>query len=204
VTELDVRVADWDDVDQIAKVIAGAFFHLEASEWLIPDTGWRKAVYHTFFRLAYVEPALTTGRVYCTADRMAAAVWLPVNGAPDPDPALDAALEQLTGPYHKHFAEFDRLLAEAHEPHLTTPHDFLGVIGAHPTVWGQGNARALMRQHLRCLDEQRRPSYLEAANARLVEVWGKFGYRPTDRVITLPNGHRMFPMWREPEAGPPG
>ncbi len=150
-TTLEVQLAGWDDLDQLGKVIAGAFFDLEASEWLIPDPGWRKAIY-----------------------------------------------PGLTGPFHKNFVEFDRLLHEAHVAYRDTPHDFLGVIGAHPTVWRQGSARALMHQHLTRLDEQGRPSYLEAANADLVEIWAKFGYQRTDQTITLPNGHQMFPMWREP------
>jgi hypothetical protein len=203
VTELDVNLATWDDLDHASKLIAAAFFDLEASEWLVPDAGWRRAVYARFFRLAYVQPGLSTGKVYLTGDRLAAAVWLPVDGQESgPDPGLETALEELTGPYYKHFAEFDRLLGEAHAPHLDTPHDFLGVIGAHPAVWRQGNARALMGKHLRCLDERGRPSYLEAANATLVGVWGRFGYVPTDRVIELPNGHLMYPMWREPRSDP--
>jgi len=201
VTTLEVQLAGWDDLDQLGKVIAGAFFDLEASEWLIPDPGWRKAIYPRFFQLAYLLPGLRTGTVYCAAVRMAAAVWLPMGDPgvdPSPDPAFEAALEGLTGPFHKNFVEFDRLLHEAHVAYRDTPHDFLGVIGAHPTVWRQGSARALMHQHLTRLDEQGRPSYLEAANADLVEIWAKFGYQRTDQTITLPNGHQMFPMWREP------
>ncbi len=198
-SDLPVLLATPDDAGQLSKVIASAFFDLEASQWLVPDTAWRKAIYHRFFRLAYVQPGLDTGSVYCTPDRMACAVWLPMGeGEPEPDAAVEAELEELTGPYFKHFVEFDRLLAAAHAPHMDTPHDFLGVIGAHPTVWGQGNARALMDRHLSHLDALCRPSYLEAANAHLVAVWSRFGYRRTDRVITLPNGHHMYPMWREP------
>jgi hypothetical protein len=200
VTTLDVEVASFDDLDRLAKVIAAAFFDLDASQWLIPDPGWRQATYHRFFRLAYLGPAYAAGTVYCTADRMACAVWLPMGevGETGPDPATEAELEELTGPYFKNFAEFDRLLATAHAPHMDTPHDFLGVIGAHPMVWGQGNARALMDRHLTRLDTLGRPSYLEAADESLARLWSRFGYRPTEEEIVLPNGHRMVPMWREP------
>src|SRR5262245_39496220 len=109
-TGLDVDRAGWDDLDQLGKVLAGAFFDLEASQWLIPDPGWRQAIYHRFFQLAYLVPGLSTGTVHCTADRMAVTVWLPMGDTgtdPAPDPVFEAALEGLTGPFHKHFVEFD-------------------------------------------------------------------------------------------------
>ncbi|OLB80260.1 MAG: hypothetical protein AUI14_07260 [Actinobacteria bacterium 13_2_20CM_2_71_6] len=199
----DVALATEEDADRLAEVISAAFFDLEASHWLIPDPDWRRAAYARFFHLTYIAPGLRSGYVYRTADRMAASVWLPI-GDPGtdhgPDPAYEQALEELTGPYHGNFVEFDRLLSEAHAPHVDTPHDFLGIIGAHPGIWGQGSARALMDAHVTKLDERQRPSYLEAANATLVGVWGKFGYERTERVITLPNGHQMYPMWREPRS----
>jgi hypothetical protein len=55
-----------------------------------------------------------------------------------------------------------------------------------------------MHTHLAELDLQQRPAYLEAANAALAEVWKKFGFAQTEDVIRLPNGHCMYPMWREP------
>jgi hypothetical protein len=106
-------------------------------------------------------------------------------------------LEELTGQYYPNFVEFDRLLHEAHEPYMGVPHDFLGVVGAHPVVQRQGNLRSLMAVWLSELDRQGRGSYLEAAEPYLVPVYEKFGYRRTDRIIQLPNC-QMFPMWREP------
>lgn len=201
-TVLDVEIAGFDDLDGLARVIAAAYFDLDAAQWLIPDPGWRQAIYHRFFRLTRVGPAYAAGTVYCTADRMACAAWLPMGGEGEvgPDPAIEAELEELTGFSFKRFAEYDRLLAAAHAPHMATPHDYLGVIGAHPIVWAQGNARALMDRHLTRLDMLGRPSYLEAADESLARLWSRFGYHPTQEEIVLPNGHRMVPMWREPSA----
>jgi hypothetical protein len=202
-TEIEVVRADGRDVDTVSRIIAEAFVELPPSQWLVPDEGWRRAVYARFFRLAYVEPGLATGAVYLTADRLAAAVWLHLE-ADQPagaDPVVDAAIQELTGPFHKNFAEFDRLLTEAHEPFLGRPHDFLGVLGAHPVIWRQGSGRALLKHHHRILDRIGRGAYLEAATPELVGYYRPFGYVPTDQVITLPNGVTMHPMWRAPRTG---
>jgi GNAT superfamily N-acetyltransferase len=203
---IEVVRADGRDVETVSRIIAEAFFELPPSRWLVPDEGWRRAIYARFFRLAYAEPGLATGAVYLTADRLAAAVWLHIDPdqSPGPDPVTDAAIQELTGPFHKNFAEFDRLLAEAHEPYLDRPHDFLAVLGAHPVVWRQGSGKALLKHHHRILDRIGRGAYLEAATPELVGYYRPFGYSPTDAVITLPNGVTMHPMWREPRAGDPG
>jgi hypothetical protein len=199
--ETHVVRAEPDDVDQLSRLIAAAFLDLTASRFLVPDEHWRRRIYPGFFKLTYVRPGLTGGVVHCTSDRLAAAVWLPVGGTDThavPGPDDEGELQELTAGFYPNFVTFDKLLREAHEPYAGTPHDFLGVVGAHPAVWRQGNLRALMAERLPALDAQGRGSYLEAAEPDLVGVYRKFGYERTDRIITLPGGHRMFPMWREP------
>jgi GNAT superfamily N-acetyltransferase len=197
--EIHVVRAEPDDVDQLSRLIAAAFLDLTASRFLVPDEHWRRRIYPEFFRLTYVGPGLTEGVVHCTSDRLAAAVWLPMGDTHSvPDHDYEAALQELTAGFYLNFVTFDKLLREAHEPYAGTPHDFLGVVGAHPAVWRQGNLRALMAERLPALDARGRGSYLEAAEPDLVDVYRKFGYERTDRVITLPGGRQMFPMWRDP------
>ncbi|SRR6266511_3062924 len=195
---VDVTVAEPDDVDQLSRVIAVAFHDLNASHFLIPDDEDRRRIYPEFFKLAYLRPAVTNGVVHRSSDSLACAVWLPTGDVPaDPDPETDAALEALTGTYFPNFAEFDRLLAQAHQPYMHIPHYFLGVVGAHPVVQRQGNLRSLMAAWLPELDRLGRGSYLEAAEPYLVPVYQRYGYQRTDQIIQLPNC-QMFPMWRPP------
>lgn len=210
--QVDVTLAEPDDVDQLAKVVAAAFHDLSASRFLIPDEDDRRKIYPDFFKLAYVEPGVQEGVVHRTADSLACAVWLPM-GDPLPgagpaaavdavvsatiDESMEAELETLTGPYYPNFVHFERQLNQAHEPYLAIPHDFLGVVAAHPVVQRQGNLRALMAARLPELDQEGRGSYLEAAEDYLVPVYEQFGYQLTGHMIHLPNCD-MFPMWREP------
>jgi GNAT superfamily N-acetyltransferase len=209
--EVDITLAEPEDVDQLAKVVAVAFHDLSASRFLIPDEDDRRKIYPGFFKLVYVEPGVHEGIVHRTADSLACAVWLPMGDPlPEPGPAavvdaivtetidesMEAELEALTGPYYPNFVRFDELLNEAHAPYLAIPHDFLGVVAAHPVVQGQGNLRALMAARLPELDREGRDSYLEAAEPYLVPVYEKFGYQLTGQTIHLPTCD-LFPMWRK-------
>lgn len=198
---IDVRTATAADSDRAARVLGAAFAGLAASMWLAPDRTWRNQQYWRFFQLAYVDPVLTSGNgeVYITVDELAVAVWLRVEPNEDHTPGeehLDQ-LREVTGVYAPNFLRFGDLLDEAHTRYATRPHDYLGVIGAHPTVWRKGNATALMGAHLPKLDRDRRPAYLEAAGVDLVPIWQKFGFEVVGEV-RLPNGHVMYPMLREP------
>ncbi len=197
-----VELATAEMSTEVARVIGAAFADLEASQWLAPDDGWRNETYWRFFQHAYVDPAFLPGRgtVYVTADHLAAAVWLHHEPWLDETPteAFVAELEQITGPFFDNFVEFGGLLDKAHARYKDVSHDYCGVIGAHPSIWRQGSGRALMQAHLAHLDRSGRPAYLEAANTNRVGIWRKFGFEPTEDVVTLPNGHQLFPMWREP------
>jgi GNAT superfamily N-acetyltransferase len=197
-----VKLATPELSEPVAKVIGAAFRDLEASAWLVPDAQWRNDHYWRFFQHAYLTPALipSRGTVYVTADHLGAAVWLHHEPYHDdtPTPEFMAELKQITGRWSDNFVAFGELLDKAHQPFTAQSHDYLGVIGVHPVLWRQGSARALMDTHLAVLDDYRRPAYLEAANANLVELWKKFGFAQTEDIIRLPGGHAMFPMWREP------
>jgi len=200
--DVGVTTAEPEDVEQLSRVLAAAFYPSTFSRFLIPDEDDRRKIYPEYFRQAYVQPGVANAIVHRTADALACAVWLqlgdPDSYRPETDPEVDIALRMLAGEYYSNFVEFDRLLDEAHAPYLSTPHDFLDVVGAHPLVQRQGNLYQLMQARLPQLDALGRGSYLEAAEPHLVPVYEKFGYRRTDTVIELPNG-QMYPMWREPQ-----
>ena len=201
--DVGVITAEPADVDQLARVLAAAFHPLTFSRFLIPDDDDRRKIYPEYFKQVYLQPGIAHGIVHRTGDGLGCAVWFPMGDAdeyrPETDPDVDTALRLLAGQYYPSLVEFDRLLTAAHAAYLTTPHDFLDVVAAHPAVQRQGNLHQLMQARLPQLDMLGRPSYLEAAEPYLVPVYEKFGYRRTAAVIELPNG-RMYPMWREPRC----
>jgi hypothetical protein len=208
--------ADPEDGFRLADVIAEAFVNLPPSRWLVPDPFRRRQIFPEFFATAYVQPAMAEGAVYCTADRMGVAVWLPVT-PPWPETTLltavhqadrareaeeqatarHGALRRLTGDRYPIFQEFEQMLQAAH-PMDRGPHDYLGVIGVHPMFWRRGYATALLTNYHRYLDREQRGAYLEAATPELVGFYRQYGYDEAGEPIRLPNGATMHPMWRQP------
>jgi GNAT superfamily N-acetyltransferase len=185
------------DTDALSHLIAQAFFTLPPSRWLITDPATRRAIFPAYFRI-YVEHALTTGIVHTTADRTAAALWLPTGaGLPGPPPGYSERLAAVTGPHHARFAAFDAAL-ERHHP-AGTAHHHLALLAVHSSHQGHGTGSRLLRAHHATLDDDGIPAYLEAATVRTRRLYQRHGYtlRP-DAPIRLPDGGPlMWPMWRD-------
>ena len=74
----DIITATEADTSTLSQVIADAFGDLPQSQWLIPDPDARREILPGYFRIL-VEHALATGTVHTTADRSAAALWIPIS-----------------------------------------------------------------------------------------------------------------------------
>lgn len=75
--------ADQADTGMLSQVIADAFLDLAPCQWLIGDRAARQAIFPGYFGM-YVVHAMTEGLVYTTADRTAAALWIPGTGPAEP------------------------------------------------------------------------------------------------------------------------
>jgi GNAT superfamily N-acetyltransferase len=187
------------DVNVLSDVIAAAFFALPPSRWLIGDPTARRQVFPGYFRL-YVEHALADGLVYTTADRFAAALWLPADAAPaGPVPGYDEELAAATDAWTDRFRAFDETL-DRHHP-TGTPHHHLALLAVRPDRQGQGVGTVLLRAHHAVLDREGIPAYLEASSHRTCQIYLHHGYatRP-DSPFHLPDGGPpLWPMWRDPQ-----
>ncbi len=67
-----------------------------------------------------------------------------------------------------------------------------------PRPRGEGLGAALVRHVLDRCDREGLPAYLEASSERSAKLYERLGYTFTDRTLDLPDGPRMYPMWREP------
>jgi GNAT superfamily N-acetyltransferase len=184
------------DLDTISQVIADAFHGLAPSRWLITDPATRRKIFPGYFRL-YVEHALARGAVYTTADRAAAALWIPIGVDPTGPPAgYDQRLAAATTPWTARFRAFDAAL-DAHHP-AGTPHHHLAILAVRPDRQGQGTGTALLRSYHQMLDGQvGAPAYLEASDLRTRQTYLRHGYADHGPPIRLPDGPQMYPMWRD-------
>jgi len=191
--------ADQADIEVLSQVITDAFLDLAPSRWLIGDRAARQAIFPGFFGM-YVVHALTGGVVYTTADRTAAALWIPGTGPAEPSQEYDEQLAEITGQWAGRFVTFDQEL-DAH--HLTSiAHHHLAVLAVHPDWQGRGIGTALLHAHHATLDQDGITAYLEASDQRTRSLYLRHGYTDYGSdPIQLPEGPSMFPMTREPRAG---
>jgi GNAT superfamily N-acetyltransferase len=191
-----VVVAGAADLDTLSHVIAGAFFDLAPSRWLIGDPAARREIFPGYFRL-YLDHTLAHGVVHTTADRTAAALWLPAGPDAPAQPAdYDARLSAVTGRWAERFAAFDAALDARHP---ATAHHHLAILAVRPGRHGHGTGTALLRAYHQHLDHDLgAPAYLEASSLRACRLYLRHGYTDHGPPIHLPGGPPMWPMWREP------
>ena len=172
------------DVETAVQVLAAAFADDPVARWLLAG---RPGTADLVFRPA-VQASAAAGELAVSPD--AAAVWLPrPAGPPPPDDApLPDELARLR--------EFLALTGARHpggEEHL-----YLVFLGVRPAARGRGLGGALLRERLARADADGLPAYLEASSARNLPLYERHGFAPTGDPIQLPDGPRVWPMWRTP------
>jgi GNAT superfamily N-acetyltransferase len=211
-THLEIRRLTAEDadsgVDAVATTIARAFADLEVAKWLVPDPAERVRILTGQFSMN-VEVALAKGKVLVgtcgSADSIevhAAAVWShELTGSHSLPDDYDARLAELCGDHLDRF----RILDEAFDSHhrlVSCPHDWLTYLAALPDHQGHGLGTALLDDTHRQLDFAGLSAFLIASNDRTRHLYTQHGYEPLARPLQLPDGPRMWPMWREPQTLP--
>ncbi|MER7168622.1 GNAT family N-acetyltransferase [Micromonospora sp. NPDC000207] len=192
-----VRAATPADLDEAGRLLAVAFMPDPVSRWIFPDPAERARLHPAFFR-PFLEAVLDGGALHVAGDTVGAALWLPVDGhgPAEDDDGLALRLEAAIGPEHtKRFAVLDDLMSADHP---TRPHSYLPFIAVHPDHQGTGVGRALLEHHLRLLDAEGTPAYLEASTPRSISLYARHGFRRTAGTLDLPEGPSLYPMWRDP------
>lgn len=200
-----VVTAGPEDLDALSKVISESFFDLPPSRWLIADPVVRQEIFPGYFRLI-LEQVMAAGEVQTTADREAAALWIPSEpGDPVPGdaeagglPDYPTRLAELTGPFADRFRAFDETLEQNHP--AGAPHHHLAILAVRPDCQGLGIGTAMLRSYHAGLDAAGGPAaYLEAVSPRTRAVYLQHGYVDHGPPIQFPDdGPQMYPMWREP------
>ena len=189
----------------LSQVIAEAFHDLDVSRWLLPGPAVRRRIFPSYFQLL-AEHATTQGLVYTTPGQDAVALWLPAgHELPAPPPGYADRMTAITSPWTGQFRVFDAVL-DKHHP-SGQPHHYLAILAVRPGQQGCGTGSALLTAHHAVLDQERIPAYLAAASPRARDLYLRHDYQiQPGPLIQLPDGPRMWPMWREPQpaAAAPG
>jgi GNAT superfamily N-acetyltransferase len=192
------RVAGPADVDQVVRILVGAFADDPAWSWAFPDAARRSEQHAHLWRLL-VQGAMRYRTVWLAEGGAATSVWIPPGGSeltPEDEAALESMVVDLLGPGAGRvlgaFEEFER----AHP--RDEPHWFLTLLGTDPQQRGKGHGLALLAANLRVVDEAGLPAYLEASNSANVPLYQRYGFVVRGSFRMPEGGPEVVTMWRDP------
>ena len=198
VAGLEVRVAEYGDAAQTARVLARAFHDDPVFGWMLPAEGSRHRriqrffvteLHHESLRHGAVDAAWADGRV------AGAAVWFPPGTwtAGTEASALPGYLRAF-GRRIGVVSQFESVAVGVHP--RDQPHWYLAFIGVDPVRQGQGVGAALLRSRLRRSDEEGLPAYLESSKPENVPIYQHFGFHVTGALGLPQDAPVVSTMWR--------
>lgn len=194
-----IRRAGESDRGALERLLAQAFMDDPVSGWIFPDEDDRRRWNAPFFGV-FIDAALAEGWVDITEDGTAAACWLQIPaGEPEGEDDTGARMRAATDPSNER-TEMVPKFTDAVHPH-DRAHEYLLAIAVAPGHQGKGLGRALVAPVLERCDREGVPAYLEASSERSSRLYERLGFAYLDPAVQLPEGPRMWPMWREPQGG---
>jgi ribosomal protein S18 acetylase RimI-like enzyme len=190
-----------DDVGELSRTLARAFYDDPVMVWLLPDEKPRTAQLYRLFATMTRHHHLARGGVEVACDGPdigAAALWDPPNEWQETrwaQLAMTPTFIRVFGAQSMRGRAVQELMKRVHPEE---PHWYLAAIGSDPTVRGKGFGQALMRSRLDRCDAEYCPAYLESTKPENVPYYERFGFTVT-RELELPDGGpTMWAMWRAP------
>lgn len=199
-----IRAAGEGDRERVVQLLDEAFQDDPVSGWVFPDAAHRRDR-HPRLMAVFADIVFAEGRIDITEDGAACALWLSVpadDAHTDTGPADDdgpVQLREAVDPDNVRVELIGRLTAGIHP--ADRAHEYLWMIAVAPERQGEGLGGALVRSVLDRCDQEGVPAYLEASNERSRALYERLGFADAGHPLELPDGPRMWPMWREPRAG---
>jgi ribosomal protein S18 acetylase RimI-like enzyme len=191
-----VRRAGRSDLRPVAGALARAFHADPVMEWFFPDDRRRAGQVERMFRLR-VGGLLRQDEVYTTDDHAGAAVWAqPGRWEMHPLEGL-AFVARIVPMVRTRLPLLARGWGMIDGAHPREPHWYLAILGTEPRHQGRGVASALLRPVLEDCDRNEVPAFLESSKETNIAFYARHGFRVTDE-LTLPQGPKIWSMWRDP------
>ncbi|MEU5955571.1 GNAT family N-acetyltransferase [Streptomyces sp. NPDC047525] len=202
-----IRRAGESDRADVVRLLDEAFRDDPVSSWVFPGDEHRRRR-HGALMEAFLDLSLSQGFVDITEDGAAVALWWSVPaGEQEGGEEGPAQLQAAVDPDNARIEEIGRLTGEAHP--TDRAHQYLHMIGVSPERQGEGLGSALIGAVLDRCDREGLHAYLEASSSRSRALYTRLGFEDTGKAVELPDGPRLWPMWREPrssamDCGDPG
>jgi GNAT superfamily N-acetyltransferase len=190
-----------DDVRDLSRTLARAFYDDPVMIWLLPDEKRRTGQLDRLFATMTRHHHLARGGAEVASDGPgvgAAALWDPPNQWQETrggQLAMTPTFVRVFGLRSMRGRAVQELMKRAHPEE---PHWYLAVIGSDPTVRGQGFGQVLMRSRLERVDAEHAPAYLESTKPENVPYYERFDFSVTREIVLPDGGPTMWAMWRAP------
>jgi ribosomal protein S18 acetylase RimI-like enzyme len=194
----EIRQMTAADVDEIAAVMARAFFDDPLQVWLFPDAGARLDTLRRMFALQIRYGSVPLGESYTDSTCACAAFWLPPGRwQPDESP-MDGMhpLAEIVGAAIGRLQAAYRVMVSAHP---VEPHFYLSGVGTDPPRQGAGLGSAVLAPVLGRCDQDGIAAYLESTKERNIRFYEHHGFDVTGTIAPEPDGPLMWCMWRDPQ-----
>lgn len=198
----EARAATQEDISPLAASLARAFDDDPVMTWLFGDHAGRRTARLRRFFGHEARRHRRNGEVLTTPDRSGAAFWDPPDGWRTRTADLVRSVPVLVPALGPRLARAMRGLQMIEAAHPRVPHWYLAVIGTDPPAQGKGVGASLLRPVLDRCDREAMGAYLESSKERNIPYYERFGFTVTGEV-ELPDGPRIWPMWRDPEPNGP-
>lgn len=193
-----IRTAGDEDRELVVRLLDAAFQDDPVSGWVFPGEEHRRTA-HPRLMAAFTDIVRAVGRIDVTEDGTACALWISVPAdEPDHDDEGPARLREAVDPDNERVELIGRLTDGIHP--VGRAHEYLWMIATAPEHQGEGHGTALLNVVLDRCDREGLPAYLEASSDRSRKLYERLGFELKGQPLDLPDGPRMWPMWREPRG----
>jgi ribosomal protein S18 acetylase RimI-like enzyme len=178
-----VRKARSDEVTDLSRALAQAFFEDPTAAYIVPDTLSRLNILGGGFELFLRRVWLHHGEIYAVGEpAVGVCIW-------NPPGAWKVSVS-------KQLSILPALIRESDHP--SEPHYYLPFVGVEPDSQGRGLGSALMHPVLSRCDADEMAAYLEASTLRNRALYERHGFKVTNEFKAGRGAPTMWRMWRTP------
>lgn len=195
-----VRKARAGELQQIAAVLARAFYDDPPTRWGFPDDSRRLNQLERSFLLYLKKLWFAQDESYTTDGVVGAAIWeLPGKWQTSLFQQLRLApsLAVING---RSFPRLMQTITALESNHPKELHYYLPFAGVDPELQGRGIGSALLRPILDRCDQQGVPAYLEASAPRNRALYERHGFVVTEEFVLGKGSPPLWRMWRKPTS----
>jgi GNAT superfamily N-acetyltransferase len=198
---IEARPATDDDISPLAASLARAFGDDPVMAWLFGDHAGRRETRLRRFFGHEAKRHRKHGQVLTTPDRAGAAFWDPPGGWQTGTADLLRSMPVIIPAVGVRIPRALKGLRLIEAAHPRAPHWYLAVVGTDPPAQGKGVGACVLQPVLDRCDREGIGAYLESSKEQNVPYYQRFGFTVTGE-ITLPDGPKLWPMWRDPRDEP--